>query len=67
MEIYSSYPGVVVGYEPIEDRYWFEVPRSDIGGSYGKHFSFNEALATLKELPKSFPAEGLSGFEFTAW
>lgn len=56
-----------IAYESEEDKYWFEVPRPDIGGSYGKYLYLEEALEVLNSLPMHFPTEGLVGSEFVAW
>jgi len=47
--------------------YWLEVPRPDLGGSYGAQLSFDEAAKLLESLPDLFPNTGFSGFEFLSW
>ena len=54
-------------YEPEIDLYWFEVPRPDKGGSFGKYHTFDAAVEALKTLPETFPSKGLNEFEFNEW
>ena len=56
-----------VMYEPEIDLYWFEVPRPDKGGSFGKYHTFDAAVEALKTLPETFPSKGLNEFEFNEW
>jgi hypothetical protein len=56
-----------VRFENDENHYWLEVPRPDLGGSYGARFSFDEATKLLEDLPNLFPETGFSGFEFSSW
>ena len=54
-------------YHEDQDKYWFEVPRPNLGGSYGKYLSFEESRDLLESLPVVFPLEGFEGFEFSKW
>lgn len=54
-------------YDEENDQYWFEVPRPDLQGSYGKHLSFDASMDLIKSLGRSFPVDGFDGFEFQAW
>ena len=56
-----------VRFEDEANRYWIEVPRPDLGGSYGAYFSFDDAAQIFEKLPALFPDIGFPGFEFTAW
>jgi hypothetical protein len=56
-----------VRYESEENHYWLEVPRPDLGGSYGAHFSFDDAAKVFENLPDLFPETGFSGFGFSSW
>ena len=56
-----------VRFEDNENRYWLEVPRPDLSGSYGAHFSFDEASKVFEELPDLIPERGFSRFEFLSW
>ena len=56
-----------VRYESEEDPYWIEVPRPDLGGSFGARCSYERATQLLGELPEMFPETGFSGFEFSSW
>jgi len=48
-------------------KYWIEVPRPDLGGSYGTYLTHESILDTLQNLPDTFPLKGLNGFEFKPW
>ncbi len=54
-------------FEDEENPYWLEVPRPDLSGSYGAHFSFDEAAKIVASLPVIFPDKGFESFEFSAW
>lgn len=56
-----------VMYDEEKDQYWFEVPRPDLGGSFGVSLSFDAALDLIKSLDDPFPPEGFEGFEFQSW
>ena len=56
-----------VRFEDVDLPYWLEIPRPDLGGSYGAHFSYEGAMAILGELPSHFPEEGFPMFEFLSW
>ena len=56
-----------VRFEEGPDRYWVEVPRPDLGGSYGAHFAFKDAARIFEDLPRLFPDSGFPGFEFISW
>lgn len=54
-------------YDAEADEYWFEVPRPDLRGSYGKTMSFDVALDFMKNLAEDIPLNGFDGFEFQSW
>ena len=54
-------------YDSERDTYWFEVPRPDLGGSYGADLSFDAAMDLIKSLDGTLPLEGFDGFEFQSW
>ena len=54
-------------YDADADRYWFEVPRPDLGGSFGVSLSFDDSMDLIKSLDGLFSQEGGEGFEFQAW
>ena len=54
-------------FEDEKNRYWVEVPRPDLSGSYGAYFSFDDAARIVETLPGSFPDSGFAGFEFASW
>ncbi len=56
-----------VRFEDEENRYWLEVPRPDLSGSYGAHFSFEAASNAVENLAGLIPDTGFDGFEFTSW
>lgn len=56
-----------VRFEDGLNRYWVEVPRPDLGGSYGAHFDFEDAARIFANLPELFPDSGFAGFEFISW
>ena len=49
------------------DEYWFEVPRPDLGGSYGASLGWDAATDLLKAVQAPIPLEGFDGFEFQSW
>ena len=54
-------------YDEDNDQYWFEVPRPDLGGSYGANLSFDAAIDLIKSLGGAVPPEGFDGFQFQSW
>lgn len=56
-----------VRFEDDANQYWVEVPRPDLGGSYGAHYSFDDAAAIFENLQPLFPSTGFPGFEFISW
>ena len=56
-----------VRYEDEADPYWVEVPRPDLGGSFGARYSYDRAQKLFNKLPATFPDTGFLGFEFTPW
>ena len=56
-----------VMYHADEDRYWFEVPRPDLKGSFGAYLSWDSAHDLIKSLAGNFPKEGYPGFQFNSW
>ncbi len=56
-----------VRFEDERNQYWVEVPRPDMGGSYGAHLNFDDAVKIFKDLPERFPNTGFQGFEFVSW
>lgn len=56
-----------IRFENEENPYWLEVPRPDLGGSYGAHFSLDDVAKILENLPDLLPQSGFSGFKFCAW
>ncbi|MDJ0917675.1 MAG: hypothetical protein QNJ05_07920 [Woeseiaceae bacterium] len=53
-------------FEDERNRYWLEVPRPDLSGSYGAHLSFEGAARIVENLPTLFPITGFDGFEFSS-
>ena len=56
-----------VRFEDAPNRYWVEVPRPDLGGSFGAHLVFEDAVEIFENLPEVFPDSGFPGFEFISW
>ncbi len=54
-------------YDSNSDHYWFEIPRTDLGGSFGADLSFDAAVDLLKSIKNLLPLKGFDGFEFQSW
>jgi len=54
-------------YHAEKDRYWFEIPVEDEGGSYGAFFDFDDAVDIMKTLPETFSPDQFPALEFEAW
>ena len=50
-----------------DDLCWFEIPRPDLQGAYGRHLDHDTAAALLEEISGPFPLEGYDGFKFENW
>ncbi len=54
-------------YHADEDRYWFEIPVEDEGGSYGCFFDFDDAVDFVKMLPATFEIAKFPMLTFEPW
>ncbi|MCB1581760.1 MAG: hypothetical protein KDI92_01770 [Xanthomonadales bacterium] len=55
-------------YEEEHEKYWVEVPRPDLQGSYGLHMSEDSVINLFKSLTgEDFPLQGFAHFTFSKW
>ena len=54
-------------YHPEGDRYWVDLPRPELHGSYGAYMTFDEVADLLKALPSEFGPDALPSLTFEAW
>jgi hypothetical protein len=56
-----------VMYHAERDRYWFEIPVENEGGSYGRFLDFDQAANLIKSLQPTFDVASFPSFVFEPW
>lgn len=54
-------------YEPVEDRYWVELPIEAAKASYGRYMVLEELKAFVLALPEFFDRASIPGLEYRPW
>lgn len=53
--------------EPLEGRFWVELPLESAKASYGRHMALEELQNLLRQLPAVFDRQAIPGLEYRPW
>lgn len=53
--------------DPVEDRYWVEIPLDAARASYGRYMGLNDLEELILGLPAVLDQSGIPGLEYRPW